>query len=408
MLDGQPTGKYVGSTVVPEEVTTAQHFNISTMIVAGFSLILAAVIGLGWFATDNMDRLGNIAKDIFTHPLAVSNAASDLRTTLFQLRINMLQATLIRDGRDIGVIYDVDSALARQARADLKVIKNNFLGDMSKVDELEVKLDQWDVIRENVLAQVEMERFPSAEQLFKTVSTQQFGDMLPLIDYILDFAANKGKEYVVEAHQRSDQIISSGRQLILLLSGFIALIGFVVIGRVRYLHRQLNRQASTDYLTRVPNRRHFMSMIDRELARSHRYGTPFSLAIVDLDRFKDVNDKYGHQVGDRVLKRFSEVCQSALRDSDTVGRVGGEEFALLLPNTQLNEATEVVERARKAIESAEIPTMENSNIRFTASFGLTAYRSADDDTTSLFRRADDALYEAKSTGRNRVCANDSS
>ncbi|MGC2165481.1 MAG: GGDEF domain-containing protein [Gallionella sp.] len=139
------------------------------------------------------------------------------------------------------------------------------------------------------------------------------------------------------------------------------------------------------------------------MARSHRYGTPFTLAIVDLDRFKNINDKYGHQVGDRVLCNFSDTCRAALRDADTVGRIGGEEFALLLPNTGIIEAIEVVERARNTIENSEIATLANDNIRFTASFGLAAYTSETDYTTPLFRRAGNAMYEARSAGWNRIC-----
>ncbi len=388
---------------MPGKVPTLGHFNISTMIMAGFAVILAAVIGLGWFATDTMERLGSVAKNLYNHPFAVSNAASDLRNALFQLHNNMLQVALIRNPRqDIGKAYEDDKAFAEQARSDLKVIKNNFLGDMSVVDEIEVKLNQWDVIRANILGQVEMERFQSAEYLSKTVSAQQFNDVLPLLDYVMNFALSKGKQYVAEANQSSELMISHGRQLILMLSGFIAATGLVVIGRVRYLHKELSRQATTDYLTGVPNRRHFLALIDRELGRSRRYGTLFSLAIVDLDRFKEINDKYGHQVGDSVLRQFSDTCREALRDTDTVGRIGGEEFALLLPNTGLNEAVEVVERARNAIERSEITTAGNDNIRYTASFGLATYTSETDTIATLFTRADDAMYEAKDAGRNRI------
>ncbi|MGC2165512.1 MAG: hypothetical protein WA632_05815 [Gallionella sp.] len=102
----QPTAKSVESMVTLGKVTTSRHFGISTMIVAGFSSILVAVIGLGWFATDSMKRLGNITKNLYSHPFAVSNAASDMRIALFQLRNNILQAVLLRNSqRYIGQIY---------------------------------------------------------------------------------------------------------------------------------------------------------------------------------------------------------------------------------------------------------------------------------------------------------------
>ncbi|WP_165873510.1 GGDEF domain-containing protein, partial [Parasulfuritortus cantonensis] len=175
-----------------------------------------------------------------------------------------------------------------------------------------------------------------------------------------------------------------------------------VFYRVRYLQRELDQRATRDFLTGMPNRRHFMELAEREFVRAARHGTPLALAVVDLDLFKNINDTYGHEVGDQVLKRFCAVTRQALRHLDTLGRVGGEEFAILLPDTRLAAAREVAERVRQAVEAADLTTARGERVAFTGSFGLTAYLPGDTDLTALFRRADVALYEAKAGGRNAV------
>ena len=146
-----------------------------------------------------------------------------------------------------------------------------------------------------------------------------------------------------------------------------------------------------------------MELTDRQLAVSQRYGNSFVLALADLDLFKTVNDTYGHHAGDRVLRHFSLTCGKNLRESDIVGRIGGEEFAIMLPNASLAEAQVIIERLRMAVAEADIDVGQSSPIGVTVSFGLADWFPEDSDVNSLLRRADAALYEAKKNGRNRVC-----
>ncbi len=159
--------------------------------------------------------------------------------------------------------------------------------------------------------------------------------------------------------------------------------------------------ARTDALTGLANRRAFDETAQMEIQRAQRYGTPLTLILTDLDHFKAINDCYGHDAGDRVLQEFARILTSSMRTVDLVGRWGGEEFAILMPGTDLEEARQAAERMRKEVEQAEIQ-FATCSCRFTASFGVAAFLSDMPTLDSLLGRADLALYRAKRHGRNRV------
>lgn len=165
--------------------------------------------------------------------------------------------------------------------------------------------------------------------------------------------------------------------------------------------RQLQIESRTDELTGLANRRYFMEMLNTELSRSQRYDTPLSLAILDIDHFKHVNDTFGHDAGDRVLCELGKILVRELRTFDGIGRLGGEEFAILFPNTSAENAKLACQRLIATIRSEEVITDEGT-IRFTASFGLTDADSDTPDSRALLKAADKLLYQAKGEGRNRV------
>jgi diguanylate cyclase (GGDEF)-like protein/PAS domain S-box-containing protein len=171
----------------------------------------------------------------------------------------------------------------------------------------------------------------------------------------------------------------------------------------KLLELELKRQAHIDYLTGVSNRGHFMGQAEVELSRAKRYGSPLSIFMMDIDFFKQINDRYGHKIGDTVLVKLTQVCHDILRGVDTIGRLGGEEFAILLPQTDKGVATEVAERLREAIAAAKVPLEGGLPLQFTVSIGVTSLTSADDNMDVLLSLADKALYEAKNSGRNKVC-----
>lgn len=170
------------------------------------------------------------------------------------------------------------------------------------------------------------------------------------------------------------------------------------------LEFELVRQARTDVLTGLYNRRHFFELAEQELARVRRHGEPFSMLMLDVDNFKLFNDTYGHHVGDLVLQKLSEVLRHTLRVIDTPGRIGGEEFAILLPETGEQRALEVAERLRLNVANAIVPLEQGGTVHFTVSIGVTCFVTTDRGIDDILKRADAGLYMAKNAGRNRVCS----
>jgi diguanylate cyclase (GGDEF)-like protein/PAS domain S-box-containing protein len=166
----------------------------------------------------------------------------------------------------------------------------------------------------------------------------------------------------------------------------------------------LEQLAQTDFLTNLANRRHFMVLAEQELARTLRYGGALSVLMMDIDHFKKINDTYGHKTGDLVLRRFAELSRQTLRGIDVIGRVGGEEFAVVLPQTDTEHALEVADRLRQSIDDAEVVLDQGLPLRFTVSIGVATLAGASSNIDTLLSQADQGLYQAKNTGRNKVCA----
>jgi diguanylate cyclase (GGDEF)-like protein len=168
------------------------------------------------------------------------------------------------------------------------------------------------------------------------------------------------------------------------------------------LEVELEKHAKTDFLTGLSNRRHFMEVAEQEVRRAIRFKNPISVLMVDLDNFKRVNDMHGHISGDNVLKQFAAACRLTFREIDIIGRIGGEEFAILLPETSRNEAIEAAERLRLKVEKTKVPIDQGLAIELTVSIGVASLSSESDSLDLLLGQADTALYTAKNTGRNRV------
>lgn len=172
---------------------------------------------------------------------------------------------------------------------------------------------------------------------------------------------------------------------------------------LREANRKLKQLASTDSLTGVWNRYHLEAAIDTELSAAQRYQRPCAVVLFDIDHFKQFNDTHGHEAGDRVLKEVTAAVESNLRDTDRLGRWGGEEFLVLVTNSHLDSATRLAERLRQAVLALDLAELGS----VTASFGVAGYRQGD-SRRSLVKRADRAMYRAKDAGRNRVVAEQTS
>jgi diguanylate cyclase (GGDEF)-like protein len=167
------------------------------------------------------------------------------------------------------------------------------------------------------------------------------------------------------------------------------------------LFSELQNLATTDNLTKVNNRRYFFELAELEFARGRRYGRNLAVILLDADGFTQLNEAHGHEIGDRVLRLIASTCRANLRHFDIIGRYGGEDFVVMLPETALNVAADVADRLRKAVESMVIET-HSGELRVTVSLGVAIATPDVPDLATLINRADMALYEAKRSGRNRV------
>jgi diguanylate cyclase (GGDEF)-like protein len=177
----------------------------------------------------------------------------------------------------------------------------------------------------------------------------------------------------------------------------------VVVDNAR-LHQGAMKLAITDGLTHLFNHRHFYELLEQEFRRTNRYMSRMALIILDIDYFKKVNDNYGHQVGDDILKELAEVINGEVREIDLVARYGGEEFAVILPQTDTRQGVAVAERIRRNVERRSFYTPEGK-IRITISAGVVSFpETAVESQVELVQLADEALYQAKESGRNKVVA----
>lgn len=205
---------------------------------------------------------------------------------------------------------------------------------------------------------------------------------------------------VVSLLSRGD--IDHPGQLIVMVAGTMLVNGFVMVGlryQVQELMLRLDHAARTDFLTRLANRREFNERLVAEIARTDRTGRPLSVLVLDLDSFKLINDRYGHDAGDEVLETFASLVSSAIRKVDLAARIGGEEFGVLAPETTGEEGAALGERLRRIVEEAF-----QDRYSVTTSCGVAEYRGTGTDPEQLLRDADRALYAAKADGRNRVAA----
>ena len=184
------------------------------------------------------------------------------------------------------------------------------------------------------------------------------------------------------------------------LQGIAIALGVLVIAFLIYFARRMRNLALTDELTKLPNRRHVLRYADEQLRAARADGSAFSMLALDVDHFKRINDTYGHDAGDIVLRRVADTCRRVLGRSGRMGRTGGEEFLAVLPETDAKRAAGIAERLRVAVEGIDVSDVA-PDLRITISIGVSESTSSD-DFMAIAKRADDSLYRAKEMGRNRV------
>jgi diguanylate cyclase (GGDEF)-like protein len=192
----------------------------------------------------------------------------------------------------------------------------------------------------------------------------------------------------------------------LLVFIFAITLGYIFLISARLVER-LRQQAEIDHLTEIFNTRALSKLAGKALSMARRKDTILSILLIDIDHFKGINDSYGHAAGDRVLRDFAKTLSKNIRPCDVVGRMGGEEFTILLPDTDKSEAYNVAERLRVIVEKSEF-RHKSAQIQFTISVGITSSDGKEKDFDLIMREADTALYQAKREGRNKAILYDGS
>ncbi|MDQ3778174.1 MAG: diguanylate cyclase, partial [Actinomycetota bacterium] len=214
----------------------------------------------------------------------------------------------------------------------------------------------------------------------------------------LEFPLSAGRETFGTLVLSGDDFSSDQRET----AGWLVGHAVIALSNARR-HRAVERQALVDSLTGLANRRLCTAALEKELARASRFGEPLTLVLADIDDFKRINDGWGHPTGDEVLKLFALRLRESVREIDLAGRWGGEEFALVLPGTDLEGGLHLAERVRAAVAAERLRAPDGATIGVTASFGVASYPDVADGE-ELLAAADAALYEAKRDGKNRVAA----
>jgi two-component system cell cycle response regulator len=197
-------------------------------------------------------------------------------------------------------------------------------------------------------------------------------------------------EYVM----RDGDLIKIGRTIFKFLTG----------GNIENAyHEEIYRLTTIDGLTQIFNKRYFLETLEREIARSHRYRRELSLVMFDIDHFKKINDSFGHLAGDYALKHLAQTVKTRIRREDCFARYGGEEFSIVLPEIDGLNSKPFAEKIRQLVEATDFK-FENTSMPLTISMGVATLDMDSTDPQALIKRADDRLYEAKSSGRNCVCA----
>jgi diguanylate cyclase (GGDEF)-like protein len=374
------------------------------ILIAGFLIAFVGALLFLWIYFSSMREMHQTTRKLYEYPFAVANAALALEADLYQIRSHLLYVTLIQaDRQQLANAEALINACEQRAQQKIATIARSYSHDPQQVMQLKQQLALLGSVREQVLQKLSAARYAEANQLIETEWIARFAKVAGLNEIILKHAHQRAIEYVNESQQRLEQHTKRGLSYAALLLSLFVGVGAFVAWRIYQLHIEADKFAFTDFLTGIANRRHFIHELESEIRRSQRYELPFSFAMVDIDHFKKINDQHGHHAGDLVLQNFCLRCVNALRTSDIVGRLGGEEFGILMPMTDLHEAARVIERLRAEIDHS-VMTEQGEKIHYTASFGLvsTSQLGEQQGMAHLMKMADAALYTAKQQGRNRV------
>ena len=382
----------------------SSQINPSRQITAGYVLALSIVAVLALAVHVILDRV-----------IVNQSNMADVLSTAAEQRTLVQQTALLADQYVQG---QVDLRADLQNSVDLIMRNHRRLttGDLElRIGDRAEQVSQL-YFAEPTTLDGRVRRFVDNVSLMAELPPQQAINSVPYA-MILDDAANGLDEnlnqaldiYAAESTARIATLRTAQRMvlgvIILTLLCEAIFIFRPLARRMKDYSEKLYELANRDSLTGCANRRYFMELADDEVVKSRRYRRPLTFLMLDIDKFKSINDTYGHSVGDEAIRGLVRTCQNHLRRVDHMGRLGGEEFAVMLPETDVEGATIVAEKLRKLVEQQIIEYAE-AKLSYTVSIGAAQMRPADPQQTLavILNEADEALYAAKNGGRNRVIA----
>ena len=376
------------------------------LLVGVFALVS---LSIGLFSV-HMSRVGEDRREAekwHVHTLEVLLAAEDFRISTFDI-LRGERGYLLTGKEEFLQPYNQGRAQAMRLIGRLQDLSHDNPAQVGHVLAVQGSLHSFIKLIDDTIASARRGDMDAALAVVRGgQGRRQFTDLQTSIDQLEDEERRlliQRRAVVESAATATDRLGQLAAIIIIVLfavASVAALLAMRAQRRARVAVEELRRQATVDELTGLPNRRRFLERLEEELARARRNGSPLCLATLDIDHFKRINDTHGHAAGDAVLRQLAPIIREKIRLGDSPARLGGEEFSLLLPNTNAHQARLVCDRLREAVASKLFEIPGGGVLRVTLSTGV-AMLHRDDDVPSFMQRSDEALYDAKAGGRNQV------
>ena len=377
--------------------------SVVTAALIGF----AALLSLAMVMTGQASRQRDQAAAWELHTLNVLDATAQLRVAALESMRGERGYLLTGDRRFLKPYYD-SLVEVRSGDAQLNRLVMDNPAQSERLATSERRLDELTGTMSHMIALADAGRH--AEMLERI----RAGDGSRALDRVLaeldrfeqverDLLGHRRRlrEQTMRVARRYEGLLGIAGAVLLAVGAWASLALRKSLTREEAIRREMEKCAATDELTGLANRRETLAALDRHMAATRRHGRPLSLAILDIDHFKRVNDTHGHPAGDEVIRRVAQLAVEVMREEDLVGRLGGEEFVVVLPDTEADAAMKATDRLRAILASTTVLLGQGQSLQITLSAGV-AQMHPGDDRTKLVGRADEAFYRAKSAGRDQV------
>lgn len=370
-------------------------------------LLLGAMLtGSSWFARAATSEQ-RTAEAWQEHTFAVLDTMADIRVATLSIRRGERGYLLTGDENYLQP-YTTGLAALEVSVPKLRGLLQDNAREAARGDQLANLVEDFAEQAQMTVAEQRAGHHAAAVALAQTSHGRQLTNrvmaMLDQMEAVEQQLLDDREQSADNAARRSDDfqgLLNVSGLLLLVMGAYASLALREAIKREEAMREELDRVATTDELTGLANRRELFSSLDRMIAASRRSGRPVSVAVLDIDRFKLVNDTHGHPAGDEVIRRIAEMSQLMMREQDLVGRLGGEEFLIAFPDCPARDAAAACERLRQGIAALPVLLPSGTALSVTISSGV-AELTSEDSRQTIISRADEALYRAKKAGRDQV------